>query len=136
MNSFWGLVLATAIAAVAWIYQRAWDRQQVRIERYQAILDYLPGFTRDNLDTDQMNKALVEIRRLWLFAPDDVIKAANEFITAVLLGHSKRPPLTKLVLAMRRDSSFRAALVPTFFRNNLDEKDVGEIIVAKRGTEA
>src|SRR6476619_2390056 len=28
---------SAAIGAVAWIYQRAWDRQQVRVGRYQAI---------------------------------------------------------------------------------------------------
>jgi hypothetical protein len=37
MGRFWGLIIAAAIGAVAWIYQRAWDRQQVRIGRYQAI---------------------------------------------------------------------------------------------------
>jgi hypothetical protein len=47
---FGGLIIATAIAATAWIYQRAWDRQQVRIERYQAILDRLPGFTQAELN--------------------------------------------------------------------------------------
>lgn len=90
----------------------------------------------DNLDTAQINVALIEIRRLWLFAPDDVIKAANEFITASQLGQSKRSSLTKLVLAMRRDLSFKGRpYYRVFFRYNLDEKDVGEIIAARRRTE-
>jgi hypothetical protein len=41
---FWGLTVPAIIGAVAWIYQRAWDRQQRRIERYETILDSLPGF--------------------------------------------------------------------------------------------
>jgi hypothetical protein len=31
---FSGVIIAALIGALAWIYQRAWDRQQVRIERY------------------------------------------------------------------------------------------------------
>jgi hypothetical protein len=115
MGDLWGLVVATAIAAVAWIYQRAWDRQQLRIDRSQAIVDRLPGFTQANLDPAKIDETLIEIRRLWLFAPDDVVKAASAFIETVEKGDSKRPVLPKLVLAMRRDASFTAALFPASF---------------------
>jgi len=128
---FWGLTVPAIIGAVAWIYQRAWDRQQRRIERYETILDSLPGFTQDRLDADQIDAALTEFRRLWLFAPDDVITAANAFIEAAQMGQTKRPALSKLVLAMRRDVSFKAVLLPRF-SDNLGEKDVGDIIAAKR----
>jgi hypothetical protein len=86
MGEFWGLIVASAIGALAWIYQRAWDRQEVRIERYQTIIDLLSGFTQDHLSPDEIDEALREIRRLWLFAPDDVIKAGNAFIEAVEKG--------------------------------------------------
>jgi len=132
MGEFWGLIVASAIGALAWIYQRAWDRQEVRIERYQTIIDLLSGFTQDHLSPDEIDEALREIRRLWLFAPDDVIKAGNAFIEAVKKGETKRPTLAKLVVAMRRDSSFTAAVVPRFFRNKLEPSDVSEIKAAKR----
>jgi hypothetical protein len=132
MGGFWGLAIAAAIGAVAWIYQRAWDRQQIRIERYQAILDRLPGFTQDNLDPNQIDEALKEIRRLWLFAPNDVVRAANGFVQAVETGESKRNTLGKLVIAMRRDASFQAALFPGFYRNTLNENEVSEIKTATR----
>ena len=132
MGGFRGLAIAAAIGAVAWIYQRAWDRQQIRIERYQAILDRLPGFTQDNLDPNQIDEALKEIRRLWLFAPNDVVRAANAFVQAVETGESKRNTLGKLVIAMRRDASFQAALFPGFYRNTLNENEVSEIKTATR----
>ena len=106
MGRFGGLIIATTIAAMAWIYQRAWDRQQVRIERYQAILDRLPGFTQAKLDPDDIDAAIMEIRRLYLSAPDDVVRAANAFLEAVEKGETKRPSLGKFILSMRRDASF------------------------------
>jgi hypothetical protein len=36
------------------IYQRAWDRQQLRVARYQAIVDRLHGFTQAQLDPDKI----------------------------------------------------------------------------------
>jgi hypothetical protein len=128
---FSGVIIAALIGALAWIYQRAWDRQQVRIERYQAIIDSLPGFTQDRLNPDQIDEALKEIRRLWLFAPDDVIEAANAFIEAAWKGEPKRSALSKLVLAMRRDVSFKAVLFPRF-SDQLEASDVGDIIAARR----
>jgi hypothetical protein len=132
MSEFWGLIIASAIGALAWIYQRTWDRQEVRIERYQAIIDLLSGFTQDHLSPDEIDEAFREIRRLWLFAPDDVIKAGNRFIEAAEKGETKRSTLAEFVLAMRRDSSFTAAVVPRFFRNKLEPSDVSEMKTAKR----
>ena len=131
MGEFWGLIIASAIGALAWIYQRAWDRQQLRIERYQAIIDLLSGFTQDRLSPDEIDEAMREISRLWLFAPDNVIKAGNAFIEAVEKGETKRVTLAKFLLALRRDSSFTAAVVPRFFRNKLEPSDVLEIKTAK-----
>jgi len=131
MGGFLGLIIATVIGAVAWIYQRAWDRQQARIERYEAILDSLPGFTQGRLNPNQIDDVLKEFRRLWLFAPDDVIKAANAFVAAAEKGETKRPALAELVLAMRRDVSFKAVLFPRF-GDELGASDVGDIIAAKR----
>jgi hypothetical protein len=132
MGGFWGLAIAAAIGSVAWIYQRAWERHQVRIERYQAILDRLSGFKKDKLDPDQIDETIKEVRRLWLFAPNDVVRAANAFIEAAEKNESKRPSLGKLVIAMRRDASFHAALFPRFYRNDLKESEVSEIKTATR----
>ena len=45
--------------------------------------DLLSGFTQDDQSPDEIDEVLREIRRLWLFAPDDVIKAGNAFIEAI-----------------------------------------------------
>lgn len=42
---FWGITVGTAIASLAWIYQRAWERQEKRVAQYQEILDRLDAFT-------------------------------------------------------------------------------------------
>ena len=102
------------------------------MKRYQSFLDHLPAFTVDRLNPDQIDEALKEIRRLWLFAPDDVVRAANAFIQAAKEGQTKRSALGKLVLAMRKDVSFEAALVPRFYRSDLKENEVSEIVAAKR----
>jgi hypothetical protein len=62
MQEVWGLAIAAAIGAVAWLYQKAWDRQQVRIARYQAIVDRLHAFTQEQLDPDKIEETLIEIR--------------------------------------------------------------------------
>src|SRR5262245_48811441 len=109
MSDLWALAVTAGIGVVAWLYQQAWDRRQLRLDRYQAFVDRLPGFTIANRDAAKMDEAYAELRRLWLFAPGDVIKAANSFIEAAEKGEPMRIALAKLVLAMRCDVSFRAA---------------------------
>jgi hypothetical protein len=69
MLSFLGLVI-TGTSAAAWLYQKAWERQQQRLARYQEIIDRTPPFTEGGLDPSKGEETLAEIRRLWLFAPD------------------------------------------------------------------
>ena len=128
----WGVAVAALLGAVAWIYQRAWDRQQARVARYQKILDSLPGLTQERLNPDQIDAILNEVRCLWLFAPDDVVKTANSFLNAAETGDRKPPALSQFILAMRRDASFEAALFPRFFRSKLGPDDVGRILHATR----
>ena len=60
MGGFWGL----AIAAESVQWRGFINGLGIVSERYQAILDRLPGFTQDNLDPNQIDEALKEIRRL------------------------------------------------------------------------
>ncbi|HWM31014.1 MAG TPA: hypothetical protein VNO69_04865 [Methyloceanibacter sp.] len=137
MAGFWGLVLAALIGSFAWVYQKAWDRQQARIASYQQIVDMLPGFTVRHLDADKIDAALNEVRRLWLFAPDDVVRAGNAFLATIRDDQSstdevRERVLADFVLAMRRDASFTSSLWPRFFRTSLSAKDVRLQSAARR----
>jgi hypothetical protein len=125
-----GLVVAAGIGAASWIYHKAWDRQQARILRYEEIVKRLQAFTQGQHDPDQIDEVLIELHRLYLFAPDDVVLAANAFLEAAAKGETKRPALGKLFLAMRNDASFRSILVPRFRNSQLSESDLSLLWMA------
>lgn len=127
---FWGLAVGAAIASAAWLYQRAWERQEKRIARYQEVVDRLPYFTVANLSADKIDAMISEHRRLWISAPDDVIISGEKFLDAVegrsdsggTKGNSESA-LGEYVLAMRRDGSMRSALFPRFWPTKIKAKD-------------
>lgn len=119
--TFWGIALGALIASASWLYQKAWERHEQRIQKYQEILDRLPAFTTNSLSPEIMNKAIREHRRLWLFAPDHVVVAA-EALLDIAEGKDPDPDqlaLGRCVLAMRRDASFASTLIPGFWMTRL-----------------
>lgn len=119
----WGIAIAAAIASVAWLYQRAWERQERRVLRYQEVLDRLPFFTEGGLNPEKQNEAVAELHRLWLSAPDDVVRAGEHFLDAV---EGKIPDAEKAlgeyVLAMRRDASLRSSIIPRFWQTDISSE--------------
>lgn len=118
----WEILAATIVAALAWLYQRAWERQERRAKSYEAILDALPGFFVGSTNHTQIDTAIVELRRLMLYAPDSVIVAADEFLESVegfRADELKEARLDRLVAEMRRDCSFHSALFPRFLTTEL-----------------
>lgn len=116
---FWGIAVGATIASLAWIYQRAWERQDKRVAQYQEILDRLDAFTDGGLDKEGIAASLIKFRRLWLFAPDEVIRATEDVLD-VAAGQNLDPLAAgKCVIAMRQDASFFAVLFPRFWRTNL-----------------
>ena len=71
------LVLAIPITAgsVAWLYQKALERQALRIARYEKILEMANAFLRAGRNPDHIDQTLAEIRKLWISAPKTVIDA-------------------------------------------------------------
>jgi hypothetical protein len=122
-----GVAIAAVIASAAWLYQRAWERQERRILRYQEILDRLPAFAEGNTDTEKKDEMITEIRRLWLSAPDDIVYSAESFLDSLEGVHSdnekansKEKNLSDLVSKMRQDATLRSAIVPRFWNTHLD----------------
>jgi hypothetical protein len=132
---FLALIVSVIIASLAWLYQRAWERQVSKIERYQSILDKIPAFTVGNLDPTVMDDAYTEFRRLWLYAPDDVLKAANEFFLASSRpgDNSGNERLGKLIIKIRKDSSFSSAIIPKFFKTQMTPEEF-LIVTSKKNT--
>jgi hypothetical protein len=117
---FWGITFGAAIASAAWLYQRAWERQEKRVLRYQEILDRLMFLTEGNLTSEKQNELIIEMQRLWLFAPDEVVLTGERFMNAVVGdGNDKEAALREYILVMRKDASMRSALVPNFWKTYL-----------------
>ena len=117
---FWGITFGAAIASATWLYQRAWERQEKRVLRYQEILDRLRYMTEENLTPEKTNELINEHHRLWLFAPDDVVVAGERFLDAVEgNGSDSTAALGEYVVAMRKDASMGSALFPRFWNTRL-----------------
>ena len=116
----WALIGSTFIAAFAWLYQRAWERHQSRIQHYESFIELLPSLTVERWDAEGINRLIQLANKLWLTAPDDVLTEFNQFWDAVQENDPNREKqLGRLMLALRKDASFKAALFPRFFRTRV-----------------
>jgi hypothetical protein len=120
--SLWPIAATALIGAIAWFFQRAWERQQIKQSSYRIILDSLPAFTSAGLNPDLIDKAISEMRCLMLYAPENVVMAAEHFLE----GSEKSLPaaemerrLSAFIISMRNDCSFWSALRPTFWSSSL-----------------
>lgn len=114
----WALVASTVIASGAWIYQRAWERVEVRRSRYEAVLANLTAFTESGANPDKIDEVLAENRRLWLTAPRKVTNAFADFLDSIDSGGSfsdqdRVDRMNALIEAMRKDASLKGVLLPT-----------------------
>lgn len=113
----WALVVSTIIASAAWVYQRAWDRVEVRRGRYEQVLANMSAFTVGGLNPDKIDDVLAEYRRLWLTAPRIVTNAFADFLDSTQDGGSytdddRADLMNSLILAMRKDASLIGVLIP------------------------
>lgn len=120
-----GLIAAALVASAAWLYQRAWERQERRIARYQEFVDRLPAFTSEKADNKRVDEAIAEVRRLWLSAPDDVIRSAERLIDFAQGEriYSQQKVVGDCMIAMRKDATMMSALFPRFWRSRLSASD-------------
>jgi hypothetical protein len=118
MADFWALTFPAIIGAVAWLYQKTWERHERRLKQYEAILDELPAFTTASLDPERIDKVISVYRHLWLLGPDYVVRAFENFLNAVEEQSSsdstRELALGNFVVAMRRDAGFLSAIIPRF----------------------
>lgn len=122
MLTFFTVVTTALIGAVAWIYQKSYDRQEFRRQSYQRVLENLPSFLESTVSAEGITRTLAEFRSMLLFAPDDVIEAAESFAESVRYGPGHEASMEKLnalVSGMRRDCTFTAALLPRLWTTKI-----------------
>jgi hypothetical protein len=119
-----GILVGALIASATWLYQLASQRQEKRVDRYAQVMSRLCFFTTQQLQPREINKMIAEHHRLWLFAPDDVVRAGEHFLDTVQGNASDaQQALNDYVLAMRRDASLTSALFPRFWKTNLKAEE-------------
>jgi hypothetical protein len=130
------IIGSTCVAAFAWLYQKAWDRQSKKVEQYEKIVEGLVAFTVGNINITKIDEVNTVFRTLWLFAPDDVIKAFNTLMWSTMGNKNNEDERERLkgefILSLRKDSSFLAAIMPRFFRTKLTPQDF-VIFTANKG---
>lgn len=121
----WSIVIGAAIASLAWLYQKAWERRTQRAVIYEKIVRYLPSVTVERLDLEKLDELLEEGRVLWLHAPDDVVLAFQKWMAAIQADEGQQEPVLKdkFLAQMRRDLTFRAALMPRFWSSRMSVGD-------------
>ena len=106
-------VLIPILAAIVawWLNERSklnWDRYKRKEERYLGFLQSMPGFYENSQDAEMKGRFISDLRLAWLYCPDKVVRAGNEFLTAVTTGSEATEgevqiKLAEFELELRRD---------------------------------
>ena len=121
-------------ASLAWLYQKALERQERRIARYEKIMELANSLLRAGRNPEHLDQILTEIRKLWLSAPRRIVEASTRFREATDTGQTSQEveeAFVEFVRAMRRDCSIGAVLWPRFRNGALEDRDV-KLMVANK----
>ena len=109
---FWKIAFPALAAIVAWFFNErsklAWEQFKRKEEHYKELLRCLKGFYASTQDKELKGQFLHQVNLLWLYAPDQVIQAAYDFLEKVKTGVSfpdneKELACGALVEAVRKD---------------------------------
>ena len=121
----WSIAIGALIGAVAWLYQKAWERRSQRAAVYEEIVRLLPSVTLAGLDHEKLDQMLEEGRVLWLHAPDDVVLAFQAWMKIIQSSDAVNEACLKdkFLAKMRHDMTFRAAIVPSLWKSRMGAGD-------------
>ncbi|MGI9488035.1 MAG: hypothetical protein ACR2RF_19565 [Geminicoccaceae bacterium] len=121
------IAVAAIFASIGWLYQKAWEKRNKKEEVYTEILLSLDAF-RQNPDRDKIEKAVKSLRKLYVVAPNEVVKASQGFVSFFAsenrAGKDPVKDLTSLVRAMRNDLS-----IWRYFRPSKTDGDIPESLI-------
>lgn len=87
---FWKVVFPLLIAIFVWHLnqnsQRQWEQYKRKEESYKELVRNLRGFYVDFEDRELKQKFIEQVNLCWLYAPDDVIERAYDFLNSVYSG--------------------------------------------------
>lgn len=121
----WSIFASALIGSVAWLYQKAWERRSQRAAIYEKIVRLLPSVTQERLNPQKLDQMLEEGRVLWLHAPDDVVLAFQAWMNAIQHAQASNESCLRdgFLMRMRRDLTFRAAVIPRFWSTRMGVGD-------------
>ena len=129
MENLWSLSLPALGAIALWVLnafaQRAWEHRAAKRDVYEQIVRAAEGLQAGVNDQERLKQFLTEIRKAWLYCPENVIFKANELTDA--LQHEGQGEATQkykeFMLEIRRDifdirkrPNFRTGLTPDHVR--------------------
>ena len=109
---FWKIAAPALVAIAAWYFNERSKRIQQEYERkeesYKELLRTLRGFYVAGHDTQLKSEFLHQVNLCWLYAPDEVIKKAYNFLSLVHTGvtatnDKKELAVGELVTEIRKD---------------------------------
>ena len=113
MDSEIAIIIAAIIAVLGYVVKGRIDTQarerQQREERYRGMLAAMQGFYISSENKQLRQKFVDELNQAYLYASDDVMRAANKFLDTNKIRpepsaeEEKKSALANLVLAMRKD---------------------------------
>lgn len=91
--------------------KRSWEEYNKKEASYRELLLALKGFYEGGdgvICKDLKNKFIDQLNLCWLYCPDDVILAGNDFLLSLHTGEKKtyeerRQAASKLILLIRKD---------------------------------
>lgn len=110
---FWKIALPALGAILAWWFnertKRLWEQYKRKEESYKNLILGLRGFYQGIDNIELKSKFLGEVNLCWLYAPDEVIQKAYNFLDTTnvqrepISQEAKKQAAGALVLAIRKD---------------------------------
>jgi hypothetical protein len=103
-------------AAIAWLWNERWrrltDEYQRKEQKYTSLIEAAEGFYAQASGTPEgknlKTQFLLELKKCWLYCPDDVIKSANRWLDLMHEGagstnEARKAALGEFMVAVRKD---------------------------------
>ncbi len=107
------IVIPFVSSVIIWFFnersKRMHENYKRKEKRYLELIKSLKGFYVNSLDENLRGNFLDQLNQCWLYAPDDILKKAYEFLETVKTGEKKyseeekEKVLGELILALRKD---------------------------------
>lgn len=117
-------IFAATVSFALWIanahHAKVIREREKKEERYVTLLRSIEAFYSSGANVDARKEFIRELYLSWLYCPDEVILAGNEFIDSLLAQQSpageREAALGKFVLAIRRDMVHGSRVSKTVLR--------------------